>query len=398
MSILATFSAIPRMTRMIIYSLVFLNIAIGYMLVVLAAYFPEISISSSSVGLLLGLWGIVASVGSIPLGVLSDRKGRKVILVLGSLVVVPAVMAFAFTTNLLYLSISVIVYGLGEAATLATWNAIIADQTTLENRDAAFSLSFIVTTGGVAIGYLLPLFFPTIQSLTGLGSVAVHRDSLILVSITALLTPALLGFLLRDYVEHPTGRKLARGKNFPRMLKFSGINSLIGLGAGFIIPLIPTWLFLKFGILDTYSGPLLAVSGATIALAAVVSPKLSTKYGLVRAIVLTQGSSTILMLSLAFIPIASLAAGLYMIRAALMNMSAPLSDSYLMGITTQDERGTASSINSVAWRLPNSVTTIIGGVILQMGRYDIPFYLATGFYVVSIVLFYVNFRKIGPQK
>lgn len=113
---------------------------------------------------------------------------------------------------------------------------------------------------------------------------------------------------------------------------------------------------------------------------------------------LTQGLSTIFMLSLAFIPSAGLAAGLYIIRAALMNMSAPLSDSYLMGITTQEERGIASSVNSVMWRLPNSATTIIGGMILQTGRYDLPFYLATGFYVVSIVLFYVNFRKISPQK
>lgn len=398
LSILATFSAIPRKTRMIIYSLVFLNIAVGYIIMVLVAYLPELNVSSSAVGLLLGLGGIVASVGSIPLGVLSDKRGRKVILVLSSLVVAPAVIAFAFTTNLLYLSISVIVYSIGEAGTLATWNAIIADQTTLENRDAAFSLSFIVTTGSFAVGSLLPFFFPLIQHLTGLGSVAVHRDFVIIVGILALATPAWLGFLLRDYAETTTERKFARGRNFPRLLKFSGINSLIGLGAGFIIPLVPTWLFLKFGILDTYSGPLLAVSSITIALAAVVSPRLSTKYGLVSAIVLTQGLSTIFMLSLAFIPSAGLAAGLYIIRAALMNMSAPLSDSYLMGITTQEERGFASSVNSVMWRLPNSATTIIGGMILQTGRYDLPFYLATGFYVASIVLFYVNFRKISPQK
>jgi MFS family permease len=383
---------------MIIYSLIFLNVAVGYILVVLAAYLPAINVSSSAVGLLMGLWGIVASIGAIPLGILSDRKGRRVILLLSSFVVAPAVIVFALTTNILYLSISVMIFGLGEAGTLATWNAIIADQTKLENRDAAFSLSFVVTTGSIAFGSLLPFFFPAVQKLTGLGSVAVHRDFLILVGVVALASPAWLRFLLRDYAETPTERKITRGKNFPLLLKFSGINSLIGLGAGFIIPLVPTWLFLKFGTLDTYSGPLLAVSNITIALAAVVSPRLSTKYGLVRAIVLAQGFSTIFMLSLAFIPSAPIAAGLYIIRAALMNMSAPLSDSYLMGIMSAEERGLASSVNSVLWRLPNSATTIVGGIILQMGRYDIPFYLATGFYVASIVLFYARFRNISPEK
>jgi predicted MFS family arabinose efflux permease len=80
-----------------------------------------------------------------------------------------------------------------------------------------------------------------------------------------------------------------------------------------------------------------------------------------------------------------------------MNMSGPLGDSYLMGIMSQEERGLASSINTVIWRIPNSITTVIGGLILATGRYDIPFYLATVFYVISITLFYMQFKNIHPQ-
>jgi predicted MFS family arabinose efflux permease len=103
------------------------------------------------------------------------------------------------------------------------------------------------------------------------------------------------------------------------------------------------------------------------------------------------------MLSLAFVPDVRLAGGLYIIRAALMNVSVPLQDSYLMGIMSQDERGLASAINTVVWRIPNSVTTVIGGLILATGRFDIPFYLATVFYVISITLFYQQFKNIRPQ-
>jgi predicted MFS family arabinose efflux permease len=103
------------------------------------------------------------------------------------------------------------------------------------------------------------------------------------------------------------------------------------------------------------------------------------------------------MLSLAFVPDVRLAGGLYIIRAALMNMAGPLGDSYLMGIMSQDERGLASSINTVVWRIPNSITTVIGGLILATGRFDIPFYLATAFYVISITLFYTQFKNIRPQ-
>jgi predicted MFS family arabinose efflux permease len=103
------------------------------------------------------------------------------------------------------------------------------------------------------------------------------------------------------------------------------------------------------------------------------------------------------MLSLAFVPDVRLAGGLYITRAALMNVSVPLQDSYLMGIMSQDERGLASSINTVVWRIPNSITTVIGGLILATGSFDIPFYLATVFYVISITLFYAQFKNIRPQ-
>jgi len=390
------FSKIPRKVKWLIIALIFNNMAIGYLLVYLTAFFPQLNISAGVVGLLLGLEGAMVLL-SIPLGILSDRRGRKKLLLIGtSLVPLPIIM-IALTLNVAVLVLAAIILGVAESAALSTWNAIIADQTSLENRDASFSLSFILGNGAVAFGSLLPAFIPAIQSLTGLGSIPVHEDLLVLVGLVSAITPVWLFRVLKDYKETPNPTKLIRGKNFPTLLKFSGINSLIGLGAGFIIPLIPTWLFLKFGTPDTFSGPLLSLSNLTIALAAVTSPRLSSRFGLLKAIVATQGFSTVFMLSLAFVPDVRLAGGLYIVRAALMNVSVPLQDSYLMGIMSQEERGLASSINTVVWRIPNSITTVIGGLILATGRFDIPFYLATIFYAISITLFYTQFKNIRPR-
>ena len=391
------FSKIPGKLKWLIVALVFNNIAIGYLLVYLTGFFPELNISAGIVGLLLGLEGAMVLL-SIPLGIFSDRKGRKKLLLIGSALVPPPIIMIAlFTLNIALLVVAAIILGIAESAALSTWNAIIADQTNQENRDVAFSLSFILGNGGVAFGFLLPTFIPAIQSLTGLDSITVHRDLLVLVGLVSAITPVWLLQILKGYKETLNPTKLIRGKNFPILLKFSGINSLIGLGAGFIIPLIPTWLFLKFGTPDTFSGPLLSLSNLTIALAAIGSPRLSSKFGLLKAIVATQGFSTVFMLSLAFVPDVRLAGGLYIIRAALMNMAGPLGDSYLMGIMSQDERGLASAINTVVWRIPNSITTVIGGLILATGRFDIPFYLATIFYAISITLFYTQFKNIRPQ-
>jgi MFS family permease len=258
-------------------------------------------------------------------------------------------------------------------------------------------MSFIVSGGGVAFGFLLPFFLPSVEAMTGIGIVPIHRDLLVLVGVLSFLTPLIVYAIFENYKETISPRKLIRGPNFRILLKFSGINSIIGLGAGFIIPLIPTWLFLKFQLPDTVSGPVLAVSSLTIAMAAILSPRISKQLGLLGAIVATQGVSTVFMLSLALVPTAALAIILYIVRAVLMNMASPLIDSYLMGIVTQEERGLASAINTVVWRLPNSVSTIIGGILLASGIFDLPFYIATVLYVVAIGLFYSHFKNIHPN-
>src|SRR2546422_8988945 len=136
------FSKIPRKLKWLIVALVFNNVAIGYLLVYLTAFFPELNISAGIVGLLLGLEGAMVLL-SIPLGILSDRKGRKKLLLIGtSLVPIPIVL-IAVTVNVAVLVLAAIILGVAESAALSTWNAIIADQTRLENRDASFSFSFI---------------------------------------------------------------------------------------------------------------------------------------------------------------------------------------------------------------------------------------------------------------
>src|SRR3989442_15954771 len=114
--------------------------------------------------------------------------------------------------------------------------------------------------------------------------------------------PDAVSLLRRNHGEPIRGREARpKGMDWKPLLRFSGTNGLIGLGAGFFIPLVPTWLFLKFGVADTWSGPLLALANVTIGLAATVSASLARRYGPVRAIVMAQGASTVFMFSLAFV-------------------------------------------------------------------------------------------------
>jgi MFS family permease len=389
---------IPRNVLLLIVTLAANQLTLSYLMIVITAYLPQTGVTTQTIGLVIGAEGIAMAASAIPFGILSDRKGRKWIIISGILGATPLFFIVALTTNVTLLIVGGALAGILEGAYLATVNAMIADQTTNQNRDTVFTLSFILVGGAGAIGSALPLIIPPISGILGTSLGAVHTDILLIFGALSLVFPAVLYWALKGYRETPKAdAKLWRGASTRMVLKFSLINSVIGLGAGFIMPLIPTWLYLKFALPDTFSGPVLAVASLTIGLAAAFSPRLARRLGSVKAIALTQGLSVMFLVSLAFIGNVSLALGIYVVRTMLMNMSSPLADSYLMSIIEPNERGLASSINSVIWRLPNSVTTILGGIILASGDFTSPFLLATAFYAVGVPLFYLTFRNVRAK-
>src|SRR5437879_9042347 len=165
----AFFSKIPGKLRWLIVALVFNNVAIGYLLVYVTAFFPELGINEVVVRLLLALEGAMVLL-SIPLGILSDRRGRKKLLLIGTSLVPIPIILIALTINVAVLIVAAIILGIAESAALSTWNAIIADQTSIENRDASFSLSFIIGNGSIAFRLLLPTAIPTIPPQAALRS------------------------------------------------------------------------------------------------------------------------------------------------------------------------------------------------------------------------------------
>ena len=396
------FSEIPPKAKWLVYLTAFSAIGFGYFFIAVSAYAPELGIDASAIGLILASSGAASVFTAIPMGIYADRHGRKLLFILGLFSIPPMLLIYAFTTDVVFLVMAGIGAGVGEGAFMSCWNALIADMNPPKTRTAAFALSFIVNSAASAFGFLLPFFFPYIEGYFQVDSHTVHSTFFIIVALVALISPISLSVLLRGYKEVIVpGTKRIRGKNFGTIIRFSGCSSMIGLGAGFIIPLIPTWLLYRFNVQDDVSGPLLAVANVLMALAAIISTSLAVRYGTVRAIVLTQTLATAFMFSLAFATNAALAGVIYLIRAALMNMASPISDSYLMSIITPEERGFASSINAIVWRLPNSFSTVVGGALLGAALTDSsfyywPFFLAAGFYAAATFAFYVLFRKVKP--
>jgi len=123
-------------------------------------------------------------------------------------------------------------------------------------------------------------------------------------------------------------------------------------------------------------------------------PRIAKRIGLVRAITVTQGFSTVFMFAIPLSPSFAFAGFTYTLRSFLMNMATPPEQSMIMGIVFEDERSAASGISSALWSLPNALSSFVGAYLMALGLLAAPFFIAGIFYIVSIMLFWYFFRII----
>ena len=385
-------SPTPAKAILLILSFIPIFLGVGFLSIVLGAWFVTVGFTAAQAGALISAQGITVVVSSIPLGIVSDIYGRKRLLILGNLAGAVGLLGFALTTDFWYLLFVSVALGLAEGASVTTWNALLADITDSTNRNHVFSLSFIMINVTTGVGLVLPAVFPPLQSLFGLSSYAIHRQALLVIGLVSFISPLMFYLLLRNHAEtHNPEHKWTGLKNWGTLLKLGFTGTTIGFGAGFIVPLVGSWFFYRFAVGDSVTGPILALSNILIGFSAVASPRLASKFGQMEAIMLTTGSSMLFMLSMAFIPAFEAAAGVYVVRTALMNMAGPLLDSFSMSIFPANQRGVVSAMSNVMFRLPNSVSTYFGGVILGLGMLQLPFFIASGLYIVGLAGFYFFF-------
>jgi len=78
-------ASIPTKVKLLIFTQALNTLTLGYFLIYLTAYLVEINVLDAYyVGIILGVETFVLVAAGIPLGILSDRKGRKWLLILGN--------------------------------------------------------------------------------------------------------------------------------------------------------------------------------------------------------------------------------------------------------------------------------------------------------------------------
>ncbi len=374
-------------------------------------YILELGYSREFLGLVTSVTSASALLLGIPLGVLSDRIGRRKAMLWGVVIYVAAsgLEVIVLKPNLILLM--AFISGGGHTLYFISQPPFMMKASNSQNRTLLFSLNFALITLSGTFGNLFAGQMPSLfGSLLGVpaDSALAYRAVLltaVFLGSLSLIPLALLRTNHKNFNQEPEEQttsdqslsmilhSLKDTITRPITIKLSLPNLIIGFGAAILIPYMNIFFHDKFHISDQALGILFALSSLFTGIGAFIGPRLAIKMGTkIRAVVFTQWLSLLFMLLLGFSPYFFLAALAFLIRSALMNMSVPLYDTFSMEQVQEREQATVVSVKETAWQLGWTFGPYISGIVQETHGFTPLFIVTSALYAIATLFVWLFFR------
>lgn len=343
----------------------------------------------------------------VPIGRLSDRIGRKAGLVIG-LTLSGLFMLVQVTFRLPAIIIaSAFLMGIFNMLFTISQAPLMVKLSDPSNRTMLFSLNFGLQTIAGAVGALFAGQLPAVFGSwlhTGAGSASAYQA--VLITSVLLGTTALIPLWM---MEEPASVPVPASSEISHRKPNSGLTSLtirmiipqvvIGFGAAILIPYMNVFFKYTFDISDSLLGLLFSLSSLMIGLASIIAPHLATRLGgKVRAIAATQFGSLVFLLLMGFSPLLWLSSMGFLMRSALMNMSAPLYTAFCMEHTPENRQGLVSSLLNMSWNIGWAIGPYVSGVVQQNQGFA-PLFITTAIlYFLAILITWIFFVRIDSNR
>jgi len=363
----------------------------------------EVGFAPDFIGNMFSVGAIATGLVALPAGLLCERIGTKrtiLISLAANLFNIVQVVVLEPSILLLVSLVSGLIATLGWVASAP----FMMEDTKPQERTFLFSMNFAIwmITGviGSLLGGIMPDMFNSVLGLaTGAiaGSAVGYRITLVLASVAsaAAVIPILLVKANHTVPRQEVGALLSLRniKSWSTIVKFIIPVAIIGLGAGFIIPLFNVFFKLRYAATSEIVGTIFALGNVTVGIASLGAPILSERLGRLRAIVACQFLSMPFIMLVTISPNLALSTGAYLARGTLMQMAIPLENAFQMELVTENERATTSGLMIMADNVPRAVSSSISGAMMTVNDFYTPFLFTTLTYFLSSSLLYVFFRK-----
>ncbi len=393
-----------RNARLYLLNAAIIGIAFGIHRLLFNFYILSLGYDEAMAGRLLTTSSLVALIGALPAGYFSDRIGRKPTMVLSNLVICISILGIVWLHSPAWLYTWNVLSGLAQSLMGVTMGPFLMENSGSEERTYLFSFSagLHTTTGffGNWLGGYLPLWW---GSLTGYSptDARAYGGALVIVGLLSLLALLPLLILRRrrlsdsDAQERQSPLQFAR--RHPVLLgKLVSPMLLISLGAGLFMPFMNLFFRSVHHRSDAAIGSLFAWGSLTMALGLLIAPPLADRWGKMRLVIGSQSLSIPFLVLLGFSPWYWLSATAYLIRVALMNMSGPVYDTFVMEQVDESARATVASLVSMCWSFGWAFSPTISGW-LQVRYGFTPVVLGTIVTYILAILLYRRFFWDQPK-
>ena len=382
--------------------------AFSYLNVVFAIYLDRLGYTPVMIGVIFTVAYLSGAVLTALWGYLSDRVGRRKILMLLAILTILSNLILIYFSSLFFILAAVIVANVGAGGSGGGGSgggpfnpveeALLAEKCQPENRNQIFAVNSCVgsimgSLGALASG--LPQF---LQETKGWSAVDSYKP---LFGLTILFSVALL-FVYRaigeeEHQPRPAEKKMSKSTGV-FVTKMSLLAIVDNFGAGMAGSLVAYWFFLRFGVELKSLGVIFFASYFLAALSFLSAPVIARKIGVVRTMAFSHGLASVIYLALPLAPTLSLAAALIVIRSFFAYMDNPLRASFTMAMVQSNERGSAAGVTSLARIVPFGISPTISTYLMQSVSLTLPLFIGGGLQLVNDVAFFLMFRHVRPPE
>jgi len=348
---------------------------------------------------------ITALLVALPMGYLADLLGRKASLLLAGFFTSLAIAAMVLWPSQGMLLAMNVVFGIAQSLAGVTMSPFLMENSSERERTYLFSfgsgLQMVSASVGSWIGGYLPTWMGNLRSVEAVSNQAYGSSLLVIAAASGLsLIPLMLLRTPRlKRSERTVFAPISYAASHPRLLGKLILPMLAtSVGAGLIMPFMNVFFRTVHGQSDPVIGTLFAWGSLAMGLGLLVAPPLADRMGKIKLVVITQGLSIPFLILLGFSPWFWVSTMAYYVRVALMNMSGPVYQTYVMEQVEPSARATVASLVSMSWNFGWAFSPTISGWLQVRYGFGPPFIGTIVLYIISVYLYWAFFwRGSRPQ-
>jgi len=389
--------------------------AYGSLSVILVFYLVGLGLSESQVGLVLTLTLAGDVIVSLYLTTRADRIGRRRMLIIGSVLMAAAGLAFACASNLLFLVIAGTIGVISPSGNevgpfLSIEQAALSHIVPAATRTEVFAWYTLAGSLATALGALCGGGLTQALQHTAMTHVQSYRAVVFLyaalgaalaflflrLSTSVEVSPALNGPAPSSSVAGIFG--IARSRNV--VLKLSGLFALDSFAGGFVVQSFAAyWFYLRFGVQPAALGAIFFCANVFAGISALLATRLAARIGLIRTMVVTHLPSNILLILVPLMPNVSLAVLVLLLRFSISQMDVPTRQSYTMAVVPAEERSAAGGFTGVARTTGAAISPLLAGFLFaRPSLISTPFFIAGTLKIIYDLLLYKQFVAVRPPE